>query len=73
MWISIQPVNIFKGDRYKLLGDNHLTFTALEEPSVVTLSKGDVVRVRSRVSGRNSIRTISIPYDSFVSVWHDAR
>lgn len=69
MWNRVLPVNIFNGERFKLEGDNHLTFTALAEPSVVKTDKGDKVRVRSRMSGKNSIKTISLPYDELVSVW----
>ena len=67
MWQTIQPVNIFKGERFKLVGENHLTFTALDEPVVVATDKGDVVRIRCRTSGTNAVRNLKLPYDSFVS------
>lgn len=73
MWQSIQPVNIFKGNKFKLPNDNHLTFTALEEPSVVSTGKGDRVRIKSRVSGKGNTKMISVPYDSLVSIWNVAR
>ena len=69
MYQQIQPVNLFNGDRFKIHSQPHLTFTALEEPSVVRTANGDKVKVRSRMSGKNSIRTLSLPYDELVSVW----
>lgn len=73
MWQAIQPVNIFKGDKFKLPNDNHLTFTALEEPSVVATANGDKVRVKTRVGGKGNTRVLLIPYGSLVLTWNVAR
>lgn len=73
MWQTIQPVNIFKGEKFKLPKASHLTFTALEEPSVISTAQGDKVRIKSRVSGKGNTRYINVPYDSYVMVWNVAR
>lgn len=73
MWQSIQPVNLFKGEKFKLPNDNHLMFTVLEEPSVIATAKGDRVRIKSRVSGKGNTKMISVPYDSLVLTWNVAR